>query len=184
MALICYAGDAESGQRAIAPLRALATPLADMVRPMPYPEIYPPEDDSYHPLAAARTLFLDRVDGDVAETILEHIKASNAMMAVAQLRVLGGAMARVADDATAFAHRKSRIMVNVAALYGSPEDEGRERGVGRPVRRRRSARMTTAPTSTSSATRARRGSTTPTPTARGTGWPRSSAGTTRTTCSA
>ncbi len=123
MALICYAGDAESGQRAIAPLRALGTPLADMVRPMPYPEIYPPEDDSYHPLAAARTLFLDRVDEAVAETILEHIKASNAMMAVAQLRVLGGAMARVANDATAFAHRKSRIMVNVAALYGSPEEK-------------------------------------------------------------
>jgi hypothetical protein len=123
MALVCYAGDAESGQRAIAPLRALATPLADMVRPMPYPEIYPPEDDSYHPLAAARTLFVDRVDGDVAETILEHITASNAMMAVAQLRVLGGAMARVSDDATAFAHRKSRIMVNVAALSGAPEEK-------------------------------------------------------------
>jgi FAD/FMN-containing dehydrogenase len=38
-------------------------------------------------------------------------------MAVTQLRVLGGAMARVPVEATAFAHRKSKIMVNVAALY-------------------------------------------------------------------
>ena len=52
--------------------------------------------------------------------ILEHIRASNASMAVAQLRVLGGAMARVHADATAFAHRKSRIMVNLAALYNQP----------------------------------------------------------------
>ncbi len=44
-------------------------------------------------------------------------------MAVAQLRVLGGAMARVPVEATAFAHRKSRIMVNVAALYQNPEDK-------------------------------------------------------------
>jgi FAD/FMN-containing dehydrogenase len=41
-------------------------------------------------------------------------------MAVAQLRVLGGAVARVPAAATAFAHRTRRIMVNVAAMYASP----------------------------------------------------------------
>jgi FAD/FMN-containing dehydrogenase len=122
MALICYAGDAEAGQRAIAPLRALATPLADMVRPMTYPEMYPPEQEDYHPVASARNMFLDRVDRDVAETIIEHIGRSKAQMAVAQLRVLGGAMARVPADATAYAHRSSRIMVNLAAIYGTVEE--------------------------------------------------------------
>ena len=42
-------------------------------------------------------------------------------MRVAQLRVLGGAMARVPDEATAFAHRRRRIMVNVAAMDGRPD---------------------------------------------------------------
>lgn len=32
-------------------------------------------------------------------------------------------MARVPADATAFAHRQSRIMVNVAALYQKPEEK-------------------------------------------------------------
>jgi FAD/FMN-containing dehydrogenase len=41
---------------------------------------------------------------------------------VAQLRVLGGAMARVPSDATAFAHRDSRILINVAAFYNGPDD--------------------------------------------------------------
>jgi len=36
--------------------------------------------------------------------------------------VLGGAMARVPAEATAFAHRASRIMVNLAAFYDGPED--------------------------------------------------------------
>jgi FAD/FMN-containing dehydrogenase len=44
-------------------------------------------------------------------------------MAAAQLRVLGGAMARVPADATAFAHRASKIMVNVAALYDRPDQK-------------------------------------------------------------
>jgi hypothetical protein len=92
---------------------------------MSYPEIYPPEEggDAYHPVAVARTMFMDKIDLDVAKTILEHLQASTAMMKVVQLRVLGGAMARVPVDATAFAHRKSKIMVNIAALYQNPDEK-------------------------------------------------------------
>jgi hypothetical protein len=50
---------------------------------------------------------------------------------VAQLRVLGGAMARVPVEATAFAHRHSRIMVNLAAFYDGPADRAvRDRWAG------------------------------------------------------
>ncbi|MGH7596834.1 MAG: BBE domain-containing protein [bacterium] len=56
------------------------------------------------------------------EAIVTHLQASTASMAVAQIRVLGGAMARVPADATAFAHRKRRIMVNVAGLYERREE--------------------------------------------------------------
>jgi FAD/FMN-containing dehydrogenase len=122
LAMLVHVGPAEEGERALAPFRALAEPVADMLRPMSYPEIYPPEDPEYRPTAAARTFFIDAVDRDVAERILGHLSTSTALMPVAQLRVLGGAMARVPADATAFAHRSSRIMVNIAAVYGSPED--------------------------------------------------------------
>jgi FAD/FMN-containing dehydrogenase len=122
MAMLVYAGEIEAGERAVAPLRALAAPIVDMVKPMPYPEIYPPEDDDYHPVGSARTMFLEEIDHSVAETIVEYLQASRAQMAVAQLRVLGGAMARVPAEATAFAHRSSRIMVNVAALYERPDE--------------------------------------------------------------
>jgi FAD/FMN-containing dehydrogenase len=121
-ALLIHAGAVEAGERAVAPFRALATPIADLVKPMPYPEIYPPEDEEYHPTAVARTMFVDAIDHDVAETIYEYLRASDASMRVAQLRVLGGAMARVPVEATAFALRRSRIMVNVAAFYEGPED--------------------------------------------------------------
>jgi FAD/FMN-containing dehydrogenase len=122
MVLACYAGEADAGAQAMAPFRALAGPIVDMVKPMRYPELFPPEDPSYHPAAVSRTMFLESVHRGTAETILEHLRDSNASMRVAQLRVLGGAMARVAADATAFAHRDARIMVVVAAFYEGPDD--------------------------------------------------------------
>ena len=122
-AMLVYAGAIEAGERAVAPFRALATPLADMVKPMPYPQIYPPDDSSYHPTAVARNMFVNNIDREAAETIVEYLQASDAVVRVAQLRVLGGAMRRVPVEATAFAHRQSRIMVNLAAFYNGPEDK-------------------------------------------------------------
>jgi FAD/FMN-containing dehydrogenase len=122
MAIVAYAGDTAAGELALAPFRALATPVADMVRPMPYAQIYPPDDPDYHPTAVARTMFVDAVDRDDAQLIVDRLNASDASLRVAQLRTLGGAMARVPADATAFAHRSSRIMVNIAAFYDGPED--------------------------------------------------------------
>jgi FAD/FMN-containing dehydrogenase len=63
----------------------------------------------------------ESIDRDAAETILDHLRASDAVMRVAQLRVLGGAIARVPADATAFAHRDRRIMVNVAAFFNGDD---------------------------------------------------------------
>ena len=54
MALMAYAGATEAGERAIAAFRALAAPLADMVKPMPYPEIFAPDEEGYHPVSAVR----------------------------------------------------------------------------------------------------------------------------------
>ena len=41
LAMLAWTGDADAGERALAPFRALAEPLADMVRPMPYTEHVP-----------------------------------------------------------------------------------------------------------------------------------------------
>ncbi|MBZ0305952.1 MAG: BBE domain-containing protein, partial [Anaerolineae bacterium] len=91
--------------------------------PMRYVEMFPPEEAGYHPLAEGRSLFMDKLETSDAALILEQIAASTGQMAVTQLRVLGGAAARVPADATAYAHRARRLMVNVAALYGNPEEK-------------------------------------------------------------
>jgi FAD/FMN-containing dehydrogenase len=114
-----------AGQRALAPFRTLAEPIADLLQPMPYAGMSPPEEGEFHPTAVAHTMFMDAVDLPMADTIVERLEASDAPVRAVQLRALGGAMARVPADATAFAHRDSRIMATVAAFYDGPADRDR-----------------------------------------------------------
>jgi FAD/FMN-containing dehydrogenase len=131
--LLCFAGDAAAGEEAMKPFRELSKlagldkPIADLVRPMTYPEMFPDEmgggdGEEYHPLAVSKNLLIDRIDGATAEVIMDRLEKLDAPMRVAQLRVMGGAMARVPWDATAFAHRSYNVLVNVAAFYTDEAD--------------------------------------------------------------
>jgi FAD/FMN-containing dehydrogenase len=122
LGMLFYAGPAEAAQAAVAPFRALAEPLADLLRPLSYGELYPPEQGEQMPLAAGRALFTDTVDRAVAAEIVGRLTASTALMPVVQLRVLGGAVARVPEEATAYAHRSRRVMANVAAIFANRDD--------------------------------------------------------------
>lgn len=124
MAMVCWSGPAAQADAALAPLRGLGTPLADLVRPVPYPELFPPADPEYHPTAVAHTLLLDSVDLPRAEQVLASLAATDGMRVV-QLRALGGAIARVDPAATAYAHRSAQLMGNVAAFVEHPQDRPR-----------------------------------------------------------
>jgi hypothetical protein len=121
--MLAYAGEPAAAEKALAPFRALAKPLADFVKPGPYASMYPPEDPDYHPTATSLNLFVDTVGRDEAETILGYLQESDAPLRVCQIRVLGGELARISSSATAYAHRKSPIMVNVAAFYEGQADK-------------------------------------------------------------
>ena len=111
-----YVGPIEGAEEVIAPFRGLAEPLADMVRPMRYPDLY--EGPAQEPrFGAATNFFADSLEPADAEAILDRLPTSTAPMRAVQLRVLGGAMAQVPNDATAFAHRDRKLFVNVAAMY-------------------------------------------------------------------
>ena len=112
--LPCYTGDLDAGQHALAPFRKLAggTPLADTTAPMPYPALYELTN-----MAAVRrphlikNAFIRELSDDTIEIILDFVNRVTSPFGMIALRELGGAMARVPADGTAFAHRDKAFYI-------------------------------------------------------------------------
>jgi len=122
LAMMVYTGEVDEGLRVVAPFRALAAPIVDMIGPIPYPDIYWPDDPNFRPVTALRSKFIDHIDERTAQIMLNNLNASTADVRIAEYRVLGGAMARVHVEATAFAHRSSRIMASFIVQYENREE--------------------------------------------------------------
>jgi FAD/FMN-containing dehydrogenase len=106
--LACYAGDLDAGQGALAALRRLASgnPLADTTGPTPYPALYDlTEMAAVSRPQAIRNAYLRELTDETIEIILDFVNRATSPFSLVALRELGGAVARVQVDATAFAHR-------------------------------------------------------------------------------
>ncbi len=115
--------DIAAGQAALAPFRALATPLAEGVFPMPYPGIYDFTAEGGKPgPGVIRSVMLDGLDDDAIDTILTRVAAPSTPGAITEIRVLGGAMARVPADATAFAQRDARVLFALITSFQDPAE--------------------------------------------------------------
>ena len=122
--LAVWSGDLAEGEEALAPLRALAEPVADLLSPMPYPTIYDltaPEADAER-AASVRMMFADDLSDDAIDAALAAVEHAPAGVGFVQLRGLGGAYSRVAPDATAFAHCQRRYFVALIHVWYDLDD--------------------------------------------------------------
>jgi FAD/FMN-containing dehydrogenase len=118
VAFVTWSGDPADGPAALEPIRALATPLADLLGPMPYSAMYKLTEQGEMPAASSmRAAFLPSLEDGVADAIIDHMTAATSPFSFAQIRVLGGEMARVPADATAFAHRNAKILLAIMAQF-------------------------------------------------------------------
>ena len=118
MVLGVHVGDVDAGMAAWAPFRALAEPVADLVGPMPYPAIYQfTAEGQARGGGSIRSWFTDDVDVADAGTIVDLMRHAPSPAVITQIRVLGGAMARVAPEDTAFSQRDAEVLVAAMALF-------------------------------------------------------------------
>ena len=116
--LVCWTGGVTEGERALAPLRALATPVADTVHLIPYPDIYKLTAHQADPHGVSiRSMFADELSDAALDAMLAAVQHATSPFSMVQLRGLGGAVARVGGDATAFAHRDRRYFVAIIGLW-------------------------------------------------------------------
>jgi len=123
----CWSGELEAGQRALAPLRALGKPYADVIGPVPFvgwqtalDPLLTPGLRNYWKSHDLATL------GDGAiDVMLDHatrLPTPDCEVLIAQL---GGAVNRVPAAATAYPHRDVEFIVNVHTRWSAPSDDER-----------------------------------------------------------
>lgn len=117
--------DVDAANEAIAPLRALAAPIADTVGPIPYDAMfaYTAEAEKRHG-ATIRSLFGDELTDAQLDAILEAMGRSTSPFNMVQFRGMGGAVSRVPVEETAFVNRDSDFMVAVIGIWMDPADDG------------------------------------------------------------
>jgi FAD/FMN-containing dehydrogenase len=124
-----WTGAAAAGERALAPLRALATPLVDTVAMLPAAAICAAHGDrGPSPATATSTLLLDELDGAATARLIELTgPGSGCRQAVVEVRHLGGAISRPLHGASVCAHRDARwaLVTEGPPAPGVAEDAGR-----------------------------------------------------------
>jgi FAD/FMN-containing dehydrogenase len=122
--LLCYAGDDEAAASvAIKPLLQLGSLQSQDIRKKPY---YAMLEDAVAPPPSLKLVghngFLKSLSTEALAVIAANYGKPG--QPIAQIRSLGGAMARVSSQATAFAHRESEALVVVPAF--APADASNE----------------------------------------------------------
>ena len=121
----CYAGSVDDGARAVGALRRFGAPLVDLVGPTPYVAHQSGLDDTvphgWHYYWKATNLA--GLSDEVIAVVAEHAYAARSPRTYAAMFHMGGAVARVPADATAYGGRSMphNIIVDAAWL---PEQSG------------------------------------------------------------
>jgi len=120
--LLSNFGTQEEGERAVRALRELGSVLVDTVARVPYCTMQQQVDASY-PKGQRhywKSAFLKVLTDEVIDETIETMSSSPSPMNVILIETYGGAVARVAIDATAFGHRDALFNLSFMAISNDP----------------------------------------------------------------
>ena len=118
-----YHGPAEEGERVLAPLRAFGSPLLDDIGPKPYTVVQQAFDEGF-PAGNRnywKSSYLSAISDSCIETLVKYAnQAPSPMCIVAMEHMLGGAVARVGADDTAFGSRTAQYNLLILGVSADP----------------------------------------------------------------
>jgi FAD/FMN-containing dehydrogenase len=126
----CYAGSPEDGAEVVRPLKQFGRPIVDLLEPKPYMAL----QSMFDPLVPHgwhrywKSVELPPLTDDAIDTLVEHAPAPTSPKSYTIVFQLGGALARVGEDETAFSQRDAAHNVNINAVW-TEEDSDAERHI-------------------------------------------------------
>ncbi len=126
----CYAGSPDEGAEVVRPLKQLRRPIVDLLEPKPYTAL----QSMFDPLVPHgwhrywKSVELPPLTDDAIDTLVEHASAQTSRKSYCIVFQLGGALARVGEDETAFSQRDAAHNVNINAVW-TEEDPDAERHI-------------------------------------------------------
>jgi FAD/FMN-containing dehydrogenase len=126
----CYAGSPDEGAELVRPLKQFGHPIADLLEPKPYTALQamfdPMVPHGWH--RYWKSVELPALTDDAIDTLVEHASASTSPKSYCIVFQLGGALARVGEDETAFSQREAAHDVNINAVW-TEEDPDADRHI-------------------------------------------------------
>ncbi|MFD2091984.1 FAD-binding oxidoreductase [Blastococcus deserti] len=122
-------GDPDDGERMLAPVQtALGRPVIDLLGVLPYCALQQSVDASapWGMRSYVKSDFLDELDDAALDALADHAARRSHPMSHVLVRRLGGAIADVPADGTAFAHRQAAHMTTIVGAWDAGADPAPE----------------------------------------------------------
>jgi FAD/FMN-containing dehydrogenase len=112
-----HCGSLEDGERAVRPLRGLGEPVADLLGPIPYVAMQSLIDPLWGPGAHSymKAGWMGGLDDAAIDTLVRFRDQVTSPKTEIHVHHMGGAVARIPADATAFGDRGAPFLLNVLA---------------------------------------------------------------------
>jgi FAD/FMN-containing dehydrogenase len=125
----CYAGPVEDGESVVRPLKAFGSPVLDACVPKPFVEHQSMFDLSFPKgwWYYMRSCDVGELTDDVIDVNVEHSQQIQSPLTAFPIWQMGGAVARVGDDETAFNNRGAGHTFNITGLTATADGFDAER---------------------------------------------------------
>ena len=125
-AFVVYHGDFGDGEQVVNELRSLGSPLVDDIGPKPYTVVQQAFDPGF-PKGLRnywKSSFLEGLTEDCIDVLVEHAnRAPSALSIVGAEHMLGGAVARVSPQETAFSSREAKYNFLILGIGDDPSQD-------------------------------------------------------------